>query len=307
MISVISNISKYAKVIGLSTLAGLSSCSQNKINTVHDIGKTLTEIKTPSANTQKLISMLERGDIHSIKLVDVPKNIKMLSKKEASGYIKDDKNGDIFYRVYSGKADKAIRKANNKTGVLVTVGDGIARKNCITLADGQKAYDGDYISKKMADSLYNDAMSEKDSILKSKIAVNTYSKLQNHERDAVLSYLYNAGPKPLSRCKNGKSFFQYLSENNRGMVQAKFNIEASAECAKAGLAKRNLVNMIVYGDGKIYNHKKAQKNFKRQIEIISENKNCKKILQEVIDMSKAYGVNPKYLKETEARINKLKK
>lgn len=305
MISVISNINKYAKVIGLSTLATLSSCSQRKINTVHDLGKTVIEIKSPSANTQRLISMLEGGDAHSIKIIGVPKDTKMLTFKEIKKYVKDDTKGEIFYQVYAGKADKAIRKANNKKGTLVTVGDGIARKGHITLANGQKAHEGDFISKAMADSLYNDAISINDSLLKSKIAVNTYSKLKNYEHDAVLSYLYNAGPKPLSKTTNGKSFFQYLSEDNKGMVQAKFSIEASAQCAKAGLAKRNLINMIVYGDGKIYKHKKAQKNFKRQIEIISRNKHSDSILQEVINMSRAYGVNPEHLKETEEKINKL--
>ena len=305
MINLIKNISRYKKVIGLSALIGLSSCSCKNNNPVSTVKKKIVTVEKPK--TKKLISLFERGDWHTIKLLGVPKDTKVIHSREIKKYVEDNTKGEIFYQVYAGKADKAIRKANNKKGILVTVGEGIARKNCVTLANGQKAYDGDCISKKMADSLYNDAISEKDSILKSRIAVSTYSKLQNHERDAVLSYLYNAGPKPLSKNTHGKSFFQYLSENNKGMVQAKFNIEASAECAQAGLAKRNLVNMIVYGDGKIYNHKKAKKNFKRQIEIISGNKNCKSILQEVIDMSRAYGVNPKYLKETEERINKLKK
>ncbi len=285
-------ISTYTKALGLSTIIGLGSCGK-QINPTAQVN-----MDTISCSTKKLISILERGDRQATRVVNVPPNTRIIKSDEILKYTPNDTLGALYYKVYAGKADKAIREANGDKGILVTVGQGITGLNSIKLANGQKALEGDYISEKMADSLLNVAINQKDSILRANIADSTYKKLKPNQKDAIIAYLYNVNESLLQKAPKGKSFFENLSEGNLGIVQSKFNVTPSAECAKAGLAKRNLVKLLIFGNGKIYSDKVAKDNFKKQINIVRTHKKGKKLLKEVFDIVKQYGVDSLNLEKT---------
>ena len=59
---------------------------------------------------------------------------------------------------------------------------------------------------------------------------------------------------------------------------------------------------MIFGDGEVYRNKEAQENFKKQVNIIRENKNGKKLLKEALDIVRKYGVNQKNLSKTEEII-----
>ena len=281
-------------------LVGLSSCTKNA-----------PKLSAPAAEeckqtTELLLALLERGDRYSTRIAK-PADKQVLTVDEISKYVPNDSIGELFYQVYAGKADKAIRKAKNKKGTLVTVGDGITGLNCIELAGGKKAYEGDYISKHSVDSLLNLALKEKKSIMVNNTADSVYQKMKCHEKDAIVSYLYNVNETILTKNEKGKSFFEYLSEGNKGMVQSKFNITPSSKAAAAGLAKRNLVQMIVFGDGEIYNNKAAQKNFKEQLQIIKKHKKSDNLLKEIVDIVESYGVDSVKFAKTKQQILPSKK
>ena len=298
MISV-GRIKTYTKALRLSLLVGLSSCDRGANKIVYNAAKIDT-----MATTKKILSLLERGDRHSAKFIDVPYNTRILTSKDAKNYCESD-SGKVFYKVYIGKADRAIRKARKKKGDLVTVGQGITGLNSIKLAGGQKVYEGDFISSSVADSLLTESIHEKDSILRANIAESAYKKLKQNEKDAVLSYLYNVNECILKKAPKGKSFFQYLKEGNLSMVQSKFNICPSAKSAEAGLSKRNLINLIIFGNGKIYEDKATQNNFIKQVKKISKHKNGESLLNEVIEIVQKYGVDSLNLAETKEKIFKI--
>lgn len=284
----------YAKAVGLSALVGMSSCAQKEAGHV--------ALDPPVSKTVELLSMLERGDVHAVRLSDVPKGKRVLSVDEISQYVPDNNVGELFYQVYVGKADKAIRKANDKSGDLVTVGHGITGKNCIELAGGVKAHEGDYINAHSVDSIMNTEIGARDSIIHSCVSDSTYSNLSSNEKDAIVSYLYNVNPNLLKKAPKGKSFFQYLDEGNKGMVQAKFNVAPSSDVAAAGLAKRNIIQLLIFGDGQVYSNKEAQDNFRKQVDIVRKNKHGKELLEEAVDIVRKYGVNSDNLSKTENMI-----
>lgn len=296
MISVGRKIGLYSKALGLSLLVGLSSCGNKMSKSVNHI-----DCDT-MASTKKIISMLERGDRESALLVNVPKGTNVIKANDVKNYSPNDSIGERFYEVYVGKADKAIRKAQKKKGDLVTVGQGITGLEYIKLAGGIKVYKGDYISSHTADSLLNEAIHEKDSILKANIPDSAYISLKQFQKDAIISYLYNVSEKILKKAPKGKSFFQYLAEKNYGMVQSKFNICPSSKKAEAGLAKRNLINLLIFGNGKVLDNKAAQDNFEKQVKKVKRHKNGKKLLEEVIDIVKKYNVDSLNLEETKQKM-----
>lgn len=293
-------IGSYTKALGLSMLIGLNSCG-HKINnsTAH------VNIDTISCSTKKLIFMLERGDKHAIRLTGVPKNTKVLKSEDIYKYLPSQEKGDLYYRVYAGKADKAIRSANGEEGTLLTVGSGYTGLNCINLSNAQKAYEGDYISESLADSLTNVAINQKDSILRANIPDSAYNKLQKYEKDAIIAYLYNVKESLLQKAPKGKSFYENLSEGNMGVVQSKFNVMPSSDVAKAGLAKRNLIQLLIFGNGKVYSDKISKDNFEKQISIVKGHRRGNKILEDVINIVQKYGVDSLNLsKSKEMMLNK---
>jgi len=293
----LSKLSTYTKTVVLSALVGLSSCTKQPAK------KVCHAVSAPVESTKagNLLSMLERGDRHSVKLAK-PSKEQVLTIDEISKYLPNDSTGQLFYQVYAGAADKAIRKARGKKGTLVTAGQGITGLNCIELAGGKKAYEGDFISAHSLDSMVNLQVKQKYEIIKNNVPDSVYKKMTVHEKDAITSYLYNAGESILKHSSNGKSFFEYLSEGNKGMAQSKFNVSASSKCAATGLAKRNLIQMIIFGDGEIYKNKAAQKNFKKQLGIVQKHENAQNLINEILDIVKKYGVNSVKLAETKLKM-----
>ena len=286
-------IIQYSKTVGLSALMGLSSCTKDapSVN-VEQV------IKEAPSKTISLIALLERGDRHAVKLAKAPENKRVIHLDEIKNYLPNDSVGELFYQVYVGKADKAIRKATNKKGDLVTVGQGVTGYQKIKLAGGISAKEGDYISAHSVDSLTNLAINEKINIIQSAIGDSVYNNLKPNEKDAVIAYLYNVQPEILLTSSTGKSFFEYLAEGNMGMVQSKFNVKPSSKVAEVGLAKRNLVQMLIFGDGKVYPNKESVNNFKKQMNIVKKHKKGQEFLAEVIDIVEKYGVNSDNLAKT---------
>ena len=117
---------------------------------------------------------------------------------------------------------------------------------------------------------------------------------------------YNIGDKKLKDAKTGESFFEALSKGNMGYVQGKFSVVPSAQNAKSGIAKVNLAKMIIFGNGKIYNNAKAQKNLRQQIKNIAKNdSNAQQRISEAIEIAEKYGVSKNNLEITEKKIQKI--
>lgn len=286
-------IIQYSKTVGLSAIVGLSACTKDAPSV-----KVEQVLKETPSKTISLLVLLERGDRHAVKLAKDPENKRVIPLDEIKNYLPNDSVGELFYQVYVGKSDKAIRKATNKKGDLVTVGQGVTGYEKISLAGGISAKEGDYISAHSVDSLTNLAINEKINIIQGAIGDSVYNNLKPNEKDAVIAYLYNVNPEILLTSSTGKSFFEYLAEGNKGMVQSKFNVKPSSKVAEAGLAKRNLVQMLIFGDGKVYANKEAVKNFKKQMNIVKKHKKGQEFLHEVIDIVEKYGVNSENLAKT---------
>ena len=298
-------ILNYTKTIGLSAMIGLSSCQKQAPKTIQKISK--PKIETVAKNsTVELLRSFEAGSEESVRITKSAKGAEIIKAKDIKKYNPNDSIGELYYKVYVGEADKSIRNARKSKGTLVTVGEGITGIEYIKLANGKKAYANDYISKRVADSLLNHAIAQRDSVLRANIAVNEYKKLKPYEKDAVISYMYNIGDRKLKEAKTGESFFEALSEGNMGYVQGKFSVVPSAQNAKSGIAKVNLAKMIIFGNGKIYNNAKAQKNLRQQIKnIVKNDSNAQQRISEAIDIAEKYGVNKKNLEITEKKIQKI--
>ena len=298
-------ILNYTKAIGLSAMIGLSSCQKQAPKTMQKISK--PKIETVAKNsTVELLRSFEAGSEESVRITKSAKGAEIIKAKDIKKYNPNDSVGELYYKVYVGEADKSIRKARKSKGTLVTVGEGITGMEYIKLANGKKAYANDYISKRVADSLLNHAIAQRDSALRANIAIDEYKKLKPYEKDAVISYMYNIGDKKLKEAKTGDSFFEALSDGNMGYVQGKFSVVPSAQNAKSGIAKVNLAKMIIFGNGKIYNNAKAQKNLRQQIKnIVKNDSNAQQRISEAIDIAEKYGVNKKNLEITEKKIQKI--
>lgn len=298
-------ILNYTKAIGLSAIIGLSSCQKQAPKTMQKISK--PKIETVAKNsTVELLRSFEAGSEESVRITKSAKGAEIIKAKDIKKYNPNDSIGELYYKVYVGEADKSIRNARKSKGTLVTVGEGITGIEYIKLANGKKAYANDYISKRVADSLLNHAIAQRDSALRANIAVNEYKKLKPYEKDAVISYMYNIGDKKLKEAKTGESFFEALSKGNMGYVQGKFSVVPSAQNAKSGIAKVNLAKMIIFGNGKIYNNAKAQKNLRQQIKNIAKNdSNAQQRISEAIEIAKKYGVSKKNLEITEKKIQQI--
>lgn len=299
-------ILNYTKAIGLSAMIGLSSCQKQAPKTIQ---KTITKPKTEKTikdSTVELLRLFEAGSDESVKLKKSAKGVDIIKAKNIKAYNPNDSIGEMYYKVYVGEADKSIRNARKSKGTLVTVGEGITGMEYIELANGKKAYANDYISKHTADSLLNKAIAQRDSSLRANIAIDEYKKLKPYEKDAVISYMYNIGDRKLKEAKTGESFFEALSNGNMGYVQGKFSIVPSAQNAKSGIAKVNLAKMLIFGNGKIYNNAKAQKNLRQQIKnIVKNDSNAQQRITEAIKIAEKYGVNKKNLEITKKKIERI--
>ncbi len=312
-IGVLKTTNCYIKSTALALMLGLGSCAQRpKVLT-----KDLVEFSCPTA--AKLISNLEDGARHSVTVFVGDSIQPIIKNSDASKYMKVSrnllkslkklpKNMEVYYQVYKGKADNLIqRKLNNKTNLL-TVGHGNTGRGFITLSGGIKAYEGDYISQYLADSLCNKAILQKDSILKANISSYAYKNLKQNEKDAILSYLYNVNESLLIKKDSSRvipeSFFECISNGNKAKVQAKFNVLPSADGAKCGLAKRNLIQLLIYGDGEVYRDVNAQSNVHNMLDILNEKIDTKRHLKEVFKIVEDYGVDNVKLEKTKQEFFK---
>ena len=107
------NFSNYVRTGMLSLLMCASSCTQKEAPNI--ARKVSNPVEQKADSVGKLLSMLERGDFHSIYISKKTKK-DIISVNEISKYVPNDSVGELFYQVYVGNADKAIRKANNKKG-----------------------------------------------------------------------------------------------------------------------------------------------------------------------------------------------
>lgn len=300
-----SKILNYAKTAGLSAMLVLSSCQKQGTKVAHIASK--PKVETVAKNTTvELLRSIEAGSEESIRIAKSANGADIIKSRDITAYNPNDSVGELYYKVYVGNADKQIRKEKGLKGNLVTVGEGITGQEYIQLANGKRAYKNDYVSKNIADSLLNNAIHQRDSILRANIATDTYKKLKPYEKDAVISYIYNLGDRKLKESTKGKSFFEALSAGDKGYVQGKFSVVPSAENAKSGIAKVNLAKLLIFGNGKVYNDCKAQKNLRQQIRNIANNdSNAQQRVQEAFDIVEKYGVNKTEFEKSKAKILKI--
>lgn len=312
-VGLIRKTNTYLKTGALALLVSVSACTRKAPVVTKDV----VEFSHPTA--AKLIENLENGARHSIT-VFVKDSIPQLVKKDDMAKYKVVPDTllqklktlpdtiELYYQVYKGKADKLIQKKQKKPDNLLTVAHGNTGRNYIELAVGKKAYEGDYIAQRSADSLFNDALNKKDSILRANIPEKTYKKLKKYEKDAILSYLYNVNEKLLSLSDPQRaipeSFFECLAKESKGKVQAKFNVTPSHEGAACGLAKRNLVQLLIYGNGQVYNNPHALKNVHRILDIFKQRFGAQRLLDETFELVEKYGVDSTKLVETKKQFLK---
>lgn len=297
----------------LTTSAVINKCTRT---VTPIILKDTVEFTHPSA--AKLLTYLENGQRHS-RTIYVPYQPapNILSKDSIKKFKKVPNiilytlktlpdTMEVYYKVYCGKADKAIQKALGTKQNIVTAGNGVSGKDSIIIANGQKAGVNDYISQHAADSLFNNAINQKDSILQANITPQAYRKLKQYEKDAVITYLYNVNENILKKqdAKRNipESFFECLNQGKLAEVQSKFNIKPSAKEAEGGIAKRNLIQMLVFGNGRIYDNKYSIKTFENTLNIIKNRRDSKKIVKEILTILREYKVDEKNLCETEQKI-----
>lgn len=298
----------------LATAGVVHKCSQTPV-----VLKDIIEFTYPSAT--KLLTSLEKGIKHSktvyISAQPAPRVIRaneIENYEQVPNHILRDLKSlpdtmELYYQVFIGKADKAIQKAKGNKQNLVTVGNGITGRDSITIANKIKAGEGDYISQYTADSLFNNAIIKKDSILRANITPETYKKLKQYEKDAIVTYLYNVDESLLKTQNPNRpiteSFFECLNQGKLAEAQSKFNITPSAEEAKVGLTKRNLIQMLVFGNGKIYDNKYSIKTFEDALSVIKKRQDTSRLIKEIITILKEYKVDEKNLCETEEKIHRF--
>ena len=297
----------------LTTSAVINKCART---VTPIILKDTVEFTHPSA--AKLLTYLENGQRYS-KTIYVPNQPapNILSKDSIQNFKQVPKiilytlktlpdTMEVYYKVYCGKADKAIQKALGHKQNIVTAGNGVSGKDSIIIASGEKAGINDYISQHAADSLFNNAINQKDSILQANITPQAYKNLKQYEKDAVITYLYNVNENILKKqdAKRNipESFFECLNQGKLAEVQSKFNIKPSAKEAEGGLAKRNLIQMLVFGNGRIYDNKYSIKTFENTLNIIKNRRDSKKIVKEILTILREYKVDEKNLCDTEQKI-----
>lgn len=312
-------IKSYIKAGACAALLATAGVFQKCTKPVPVVLKDTIEFTYPTA--AQLLTSIENGQRHSKTIfVQAQPTARVLTEDSIQKFKEVPKEMldtlktlpdtlELYYQVYCGKADKAIQKAIGKEQNLVTAGNGVTGRDSITLAGGQKAGVGDYISQYAADSLFNNAIIKKDSILRANITPEAYKKLKPYERDAIITYLYNVSEKVLKAHKKGRaipeSFFECINQGKLAKAQSKFNITPSAKEAEAGLTKRNLIQMLVFGNGKIYDNKHSNKTFKNALSTIKKRADSQSIIQEILTILREYKVDEKNLCETEAKINKF--
>ncbi len=187
-----------------------------------------------------------------------PKNINLSSKMKS--YIISEEGGenhmnkDGMYVVYRGKADKKADEIKNENEPLLTVAHGHTGRGKITVGH-RDLKEGDVISQYQAQKLLDDDIDAIKKQLTDRGGCKLEKKLTQNQTDAVLSYAMNAGVEKLCESDEKRdipeSMVSCLNKGEFGKAQAKFNIITAGGQLQAGLAKRRIVEMVIFGNGKI--------------------------------------------------------
>ena len=235
-VSFIKRTNTYLKTGAMALLIGVSSCTKKAPVVTKDV----VDYTYPTA--AKLIENFENGARHSVTVFVKGHPQEVIKAEDVQKYrvVPDaileklktlPDTIELYYQVYKGRADELIQKKLKNKNNLLTVAHGTIGRGYIELAGGKKVFEGDYILQKSADSLFNVALNEKDSILRANVSDKTYKNLKLNEKDAILSYLYNVNEKLLINNNPNReipeSFFECLSKGAKGKVQAKFNVMPS--------------------------------------------------------------------------------
>jgi len=272
------HIPKTKNSIATLSLVALMSCS-NPSTTSKNFQKVAQDTVELTSKTYKLPFYTKILDVSSDFYMDLVYKNDLSSTKELIKTLEGGeqyavtKNGQKYYQVYYGKADKMADKANLKKGLalknLLTVGHGHSQRDFIELSGGQKLKEGGLITAKQADSLLNADLKAKEHIIDSLIQ----KPLQKHQRTAILSYLINVDYETLckkdSTRKISESFFECINKGELGKAQSKFNIITAGGIEHLGLMQRRLIEMVIFGNGKIENDPNAQQSFSNLVKKIN--------------------------------------
>lgn len=271
---------KYAKYTVAALLIGTIPSARIKPKVFDTVTKDVFELKFTPAH--RLIESFENGNRHSTTIY-----------------------GKKFYEVYYGKADKIADKIRNvKDDILLTVGHGHSQRKAVDLANGQAKL-GDYVSKNLADSLFVEDVSAVKKVLDNNIKV----KLKPHQEKAILSYGFNADVETFAKSDSTRvikeSLFECINNGQLGKAQSKFNIITAGGVEQAGLIKRRLVEMIIFGDGQIYESKYSQAAFKKLVKKLYEKDQSG--FDEVSKKLEEQSISPKKLEALKAKAEKIVK
>lgn len=259
------------------------------------------KISTDSVSQNSLTSTFSFPKINNLKNVDVlnlnekpavvSSKMKNFIKNLEAGDRHSDENGN--YIVYYGKADKEADLKNKKKEPLLTVGHGHSGRGTITVGH-RELKEGDKISSYQADKLFEQDIKAIEDKLKDNEGCSLTRALTRNQNDAIISYGFNTGVEKFCISDDKRdipeSMIECLNKGELGKAQAKFNIITVGGKAKAGLAKRRIVEMIIFGNGKIY--KEAEATFKTNKEALYGYKKLKHIY-DINTHLKDYGINEK--------------
>lgn len=214
-------------------------------------------------------------------------------------YIKKQEAGerhtapDGRFIVYYGKADKDADALNKEKEPLLTVGHGHSQRGAITVGH-RDLKEGDLVSHDQANKLFNDDVNKIQKKLANNEDCTLSRKLTQNQSDAIISYGFNVGVDKFCVSDEKRdipeSMMQCLNKGEFGKAQSKFNIITAGGKVRAGLAKRRIVEMVIFGNGKIA--KEAEETFANNKNALSGFKKLKHIYDINKDL-KNYGIDDK--------------
>lgn len=317
-VSSIHKAKTYLKSGALAMLVSCSACTKHSTRGI-PMPKDIVEFSQPAA--AKLIEKFEGAHKQSKTILIYDTKVRFLRESEIRNYTAISKRKlkemvtlpdsiETFYQVYEGGADRAIQsvlQAGKETiSHLLTVGHGNTGFDSIPIAGNVWLKKGDYISKFTADSLLNVSINQSDSVIRANLNNKTYSSLKPYEKDAFLSYLHNVNDTLLTKHNSNRaipeSFFECSNNGWKGKVQSKFNVRPSSKAAMTGITKRNLIQMIIYGNGEIYKDSFALKTFEKSLDVIANRGDKWRICDEIVNTAKDYGVDTVRLNKTKTAM-----
>lgn len=274
-------------VKGLTDNSAISASKTNQI-----------KISKDSVSQNPTVSISPFPEIKNFKNLDVlalnnkPAGISYKMKNFIKNFEAGDRHRDEdgCYVVYYGKADKEADLKNKKKEPLLTVGHGHSRRGTITVGH-RELKEGDKITSYQADKLFDQDIKAVEDKLKDNDGCSLKKTLTQNQNDAIISYGFNTGVEKFCISDDKRdipeSIIECLNKGEFGKAQSKFNIITVGGEMRAGLAKRRIVEMVIFGDGKIY--KEAEATFKKNKEVLQGFKKLKHIY-DINKHLKAYGI-----------------